>query len=663
MKPDVLIGSAHPLAPYFIFHRLRSGARVGCVADDDRDTDTLCRELHAVFRRHGAGVDDIATMCRRLAFIDTPIGAGGLFLFLGAADIAPLCAGVLPERLQRALALAGAPQAAAAFHVIVDLHCFPSDQPFERSLDRIEQKLRAGFVSGGEMHTYYLGPYARTASREPAADDLGVYAPEALVDQAIGAIVDVRRRAPSYFSRYPVRLPLADDTAVHVMSAEQAAEFIAGARSDVTATRHWVCGRQTVKISEWLERIAAATGTDVRPAETTSDPPDAVSALITENIQRIARLCNAPREIAGAGRSAAFTVHELTAPDVDRSACIQHVLDVREKESRLMRQRFTALSGMQRHQLDGSGMYYYRYGNGADVLLLINAFGLSLDFWQMLAATLGTDCKLIALDKTDAAGISQTSYSTENYAADYVAAAAAALRSENAARCHVASWCSGAKLAIELAHALRSSVRSLSLIAPSFAGMEGFSGCDSAYEKNLHTMCKIVSQTPRAAGGMASAMTAMLQKNSADLDRFRRGGANAVDVFELPDDAHLPLLYQPFADAGNMIEFSKQLLHFRAHDVTPRLSSEALTLPILLVTGDSDTTTSAPRAQDICDRLSNVVSFTLRGGSHYLIHQNYRVVADLLTRFMQQGLSMHYTHPRVERRLQRPMVQMVAGEL
>jgi pimeloyl-ACP methyl ester carboxylesterase len=343
------------------------------------------------------------------------------------------------------------------------------------------------------------------------------------------------------------------------------------------------------------------------------------------------------------------------------------MVKARDAEGRSMQQPFAALPGLKVKQTAQPALRYFSYGTGPDALLIVNAFGLSLDFWQVLAGSLQDRFTLFALDKRDAADdetcISRTYYSADNYADDYVADVAEVLRSAGIDRCHVVSWCSGAKLAIELADAIPGSIRSLSLIAPSFAGIESPQGCDSAYEKNLHTMCRIVRQMPKSAGNMASSMTAIMHKSSNDLDRFHRNAKDAVDVFELPDAHHLPLLYRPFSSAQNMVAFSQQLMHFRAHDITPRLGKQTLQVPVMLVTGRTDTTTSASRAKDICGRLPHIVGFEIEGSSHYLIHQNYRIVADLLRAFATDGMDMAYSNPRVERSVFQQMEETVTGEI
>src|SRR5687767_8173138 len=143
-----------------------------------------------------------------------------------------------------------------------------------------------------------------------------------------------------------------------------------------------------------------------------------------------------------------------------------------------MHERFRTLEGLQVRQTADRSLRYFVYGSGPEVLLLVNAFGLTMDFWPKMARALREDFTMMVLDKPgslqDETRIPRTYYSTESSVEDYISAAAGVLAYEQVSRCHVVSWCSGAKFAMELAHASPELVRSLSFITPSFAGVEGF---------------------------------------------------------------------------------------------------------------------------------------------------------------------------------------------
>jgi pimeloyl-ACP methyl ester carboxylesterase len=436
---------------------------------------------------------------------------------------------------------------------------------------------------------------------------------ESLTDGIVDTIVEVRRRADDHFSREPLLLPDADEPLLEGAPA-------CTARSLVRA-------------------VAAAADVPTRDGHGT--PEDAVSRLLRLNLQhagaatrRLADVTVDWRERASMRVQARLAGHRAApAP------------------------RFHALRGLRRRAATG-GVHYLVCGNGPETLLLVNAFGLTLDVWHDLVQSLPERFTVLAIDDGaapgPAPGVPRTCYATPDSLPRFTDAVRRVLQAQGRRSCHVASWCSGAKFAIELARALPGSIASLSLFSPSFAGTPAAAGSDSAYETSLHTMCKLVERMPQAADSMARSMLALMKKGET---------AAASSVFELPDTVALPWLHAPFSSAGHMIEYSRQLLNFRAHRLVGPAGGEALDLPVMLVTGEMDRTTCAVRAREICRSLCPVLSFELRCASHYFIHQNSALVARLLDDFVTHRLGTQAPHPRLARAAVESHDALVSGEI
>lgn len=678
MQHVILIGIDHPVAPHFVLHKLcEGGVRVSCIADDRRAAAALASKLRTISA--GREAVDHEAIERRLTIVDAPDAglvtgadaqdpnAPALYVFLSSSDVAGLLDDRVPGPLRRSLSEAVGARTAAfrRVHLVTDLHSPASDGPVDRRLAEIELALAPYFRAGTEFCSYCLGLSVSDANGDDRVDTLPV---EAAIDQVVGMVFDVKRRSTEYFSRYPLRLAVQNCGPMRVMPAASAAAFIASAGGETPPGHHLLLGRQLCSIKDLVDRIAAATPNTIQTVAAGDSPrPDAASAVVAAGLLQVAKRCQVGVAGMDAARSAGLHVHEIAATTVDLSAAVDRVVKVRAHEDQTMRRRFADLPGIELKQTPQASLQYFSGETGAKVLLIVNAFGLSLDFWQMLTGALRDRFKVIAIERLRAGDgetrVSPTYYSTDDYVGDYVADVRTVLSCEGVNRCHVVSWCGGSKLAIELAHALPDAVESLSFIAPSFAGMDGFSGGDSAYEKSLHTMCKIVNQAPKAAANMASSMMAIMNKGGGDLDRFDQARKEAVDVLELADSHHLPLLYRPFSSAQNMIDFSAQLMRFRSHDITSRLLGERMQLPVMLITGSTDTTTSSERAKDICGGLGNIAGFEIQGGGHYLIHQNYAIVAELLTAFAQEGVGTASSHLRVEPTLFKQTAPIVTGEL
>ena len=661
MNPIIVSGLDHPLVPYFVVHQLSEGAgAVVCVAQDEPAAMQLRRRVHAVLLQReqdgGAGSADALMAGLRFAAPALAVAAcadsGPLrhFRFISSSELRAM---FRDEACRQDAARAQADGAPPALLLVFDRHDLPWERSLESCMRTIDRVARSGAVDGADLHLYCMGAYTDDIAllqdgAAPAASPLA-----ALVSQSVGLMGALNRRAPGYLARYPLRMREAYVQEIRLMPASHAAALLASAHPAVQARRHLVIGAQSVGIGAALGEIVRAAGGTLVTGHGGA-APDRAAALLENAMKQASAHAASEWSDLEASQNGEFMLHLVSAPATAMSLMLGAA---REHGAAPGEQMRDLLAGTPLQTASRPGLRYYRYGTGSKVLLLVNAFGLPLDFWHLLASRLGTDCRVITLERAATAGgageIPTTCYSTPDFIAEYMADCGAVLDAEGIESCHVASWCSGAKLALELARAYPSRILSLSLLAPSFAGVKGFAGDDSAYEKNLFMMCGLVNKMPKTAASMAATMLQLMEKNSKDMERFDPGRKDVLDVLELADAEHLGALYSPFSSASNLVEFSRQLVHFRAHDIVPLLAPDAVQVPVMLVTGQSDTTTSNTRARDLCGRLQNVVGFDIEGSSHYLIHQDHRLLAELLTGFMREGIELNNDNPRVQRSLYR----------
>jgi pimeloyl-ACP methyl ester carboxylesterase len=426
----------------------------------------------------------------------------------------------------------------------------------------------------------------------------------AVIEELAERLFEVRRRSDTYFERAPLALP-----------ALGALDSLARAQAHAL-----------------VQAVAGAAGIGMRNRVGAADGP--VELVLSECLLRApwepGGLAADWRELVGARVTARLAAHGAV-----QAPCFQ------------------ALPGLERRVTPDGRTHYLRCGRGGPALLLVNAFGLGLDVWQDLVARLSVHFTVLTLDdepQTPPGGVPRTSYATADWLQHFEAAARAMLADAGHGSCHVLCWCSGAKGGVELARRWPGGVRSLLLFAPSFAGASGDAGADSSFEANLFTMCKLVDRMPQSAESLARSMMALMSK-----------GAEGDNPYAVADQVMLPWLWAPFASGANMVEYSRQLLNFRAHQLAPQADAGPLELPVLLVTGEFDSTTSSERAREVCGTLLRALHFELRAGSHYFIHQNSELMAQMVTTFVTQGAQARIDHPRL--RPLAPVADLVSGEL
>ncbi|NTZ09383.1 alpha/beta hydrolase [Burkholderia metallica] len=464
-----------------------------------------------------------------------------------------------------------------------------------------------------------------------ALGDAGTLSPaslDALADAVAETVFEVRRRADTYFEQEPLALPAETAGAACLLTAEAVRAWLA---TEASPGLHVVHGDRRIAWRELAESVARCVPIPTR-ADAVQAGPDAVLALLETNLKHAERMLGYAEDAHVS--PADIRSHRLHCDGFDWQARIAS----RVAAHAALHERRSAPQVVDlpsaRRITTGSGHAYLNAGRGSRAMLLINAFGIPHDVWHDFAAGLAPDFSLyLADDASDApadAGLTRAYYSSPDAPDRYVRSVAELLDVEGIDAIHVASWCGGARYALALARALPGRIASMSLIAPSFAGALDYDGADSAYENNLNTMCSLVARMPKAADSMAKSMIGLLEKRARS--DAREGGH--ASMFALPDSATRHWLHAPFVSAANMIEYSQQLLNFRAHRIEAERDDSIAGIPALLVTGEYDEMTCAIRARAITSAQLRPIQVELQAGSHHMVHQNAALLAQLVGTFV-----------------------------
>lgn len=617
MQELALLGASHSLVPHFLSAWLQHPDRRATVL---LEPDELAQDGPA------SGLAHLERLHVAAAGGPVPSAAGRVWFLSVGDEEAPL-PGVdaLPPGPSRLL-------------IVADLAVpgLAASPPAER-IQALRRQL-AGLLPQGEQpwHVMLLLDGIADLPRQPSPFEPAVTPLDDLVHAVRQPLLELERRLPGYFDRHPLSAPTAGQRPLRGLGTHSVARCLANAWSELPPGWYLLQG---APLFDTAALLGALTDRPLIP-DGRGDP--GAAGLVIEALQhRQAHWqlgMHAPPVLTEA-RSLSLAAE----PPLDLRALLHP--PSRQPDATLP---FAAMSQARQCRAGQATVHYLRCGSGPQVLLIVNAFGLPLDFWSGLAQGLSRHFTLLAL--TDAPDspvrLPMTSYASEQPVADYLAAIDAVLLQEQVTSCHVASWCSGAKLALELAAAWPARVRSLALLAPSFAGMSDHAGADSTYETNLHTMCRLVDRMPSAAESMARSMRALLAKAEAEADGGQDGAPHSI--FGMADKRHQPWLQLPFDSAAHMVAYSRQLLSFRAHDLRPLRARAPLPQPVLLVTGDCDSTTSCERARDVCATLCRPRWVEVRHGSHYFLDQNSEVLAALLATFFHAGADGELPpHPRL----------------
>lgn len=570
-------------------------------------------------------------------------------LLLSARDCA------LPEPLL------GLPLTQPQLRVVVAYRSFSTFCRVAGFVHRLRAALEAAGAAVPALQVVVLGNHVEDARQVQGGS--GVLAQ--LVATLAERLHEARRRADDHFERCPLTLPAAADGALHLLDADGVANFLRQTCDHLPAGIHLVYALPSCPTRDLVQALAQAAGVPCREASA-AVPLDAVGEIVAMELRLAGQLHALGREaefdardddeVQLHGLAGAAATHWQQLARFAGEHAVQAYRAYRP-------QAFARLPGLQQRATAELGVPYLRCGQGSRALLLVNAFGLPLDVWHALASRLAPEFTLLALDEASAGDGATACYPAPQAPAAYAAAVCSMLEQEGFTECSVIAWCAGAKFALELARRQSARVRSLMLLAPSFAGEPAHTGADSPFENSLQTMCGLVQRMPSSAESMARSMVSLLARSQGGAAGAPVDPSGAV-VFALPDAATMAWVHAPFVSGPSMVDYSRKLLAFRAHQVSRSADLARLQQPVLLVTAAMDTTTSNARARQLClDACSHLLHFELRHAGHYFLHQNSELVARLLQGFLHNGMLTESPHPRFERLAVEAEPSFVAGEL
>ena len=284
-------------------------------------------------------------------------------------------------------------------------------------------------------------------------------------------------------------------------------------------------------------------------------------------------------------------------------------------------------------------------GSGKVPVLIINAYGQSLHFWTELFNLMRNEYRIYLWEirgTSVVAGGMQGCFSTE----DHVQDALRILEAEDLYDCNLMGWCTGGKIALEVASRAKDRVARVVCLTPSFKGTKG-EDLDTQYEMSMEPICRAVDRAPKNAKLVQEFMGSFF--GGADTSNEERGGdlsQNVTDILNMVNRNVRPLLVAPFVAESSILNYSRQLLEFWQHDISKLYST--LEVPIMILSGERDNIADPRLAQKVGRNFVNSVGFQIIGGSHYIHKENSHSVKRMLDAFIEHGVNALPESERVE---------------
>ncbi|HYD63445.1 MAG TPA: alpha/beta hydrolase [Noviherbaspirillum sp.] len=261
-------------------------------------------------------------------------------------------------------------------------------------------------------------------------------------------------------------------------------------------------------------------------------------------------------------------------------------------------------------------------GNGGEYLVIVNAYGQSLAFWDKLLVLLVTRYRVVIWQPrgTQQHGGQTAWYPVEQHVQDM----RAVFDAENIGRAHILAWCTGPKTALAFQHACPDRVASMIFLTGCFIHARGYEHLVTRYEAGMLDLCRMIDQRPELA-------TQLRDMFKAVLPVMRRAPAGTQN----DHGAIAGLVTAPFATPESLLQYARQLLHFWDVGILPILAN--VTSPVLFIGAELDDVTHPELSRELARRVPGAVYAEVAHGSHYIHTEQPSLLHEMLADFTQGG--------------------------
>jgi pimeloyl-ACP methyl ester carboxylesterase len=388
---------------------------------------------------------------------------------------------------------------------------------------------------------------------------------------------------------------------------------------------------ETAELSHYFAAIATVLGINIRPVSAMEDlnPIEEVlhyrlMALHSENIT----------SDSDAEQIVRTFLNEYNRIKCEQLAQAQQAIEALRKKTISLPQNLN--------------LNYYVGGAGENTIVIVNAFGQSLDYWTMLIANLVKSHRVIIWLPRGNEDFRGGSFQA-NPMTVHVEDIKTMLRHEEVDACDFVGWCTGPKLMIEFQAKYPEYVSSMTFLCPTFKSIPGKQNLESPFESNLDPLLRMVDNMPRLAKPLSSSLQSTLLAPKAHVSSVAvhdpRARKQTADMLSFVHGSLRSLIVEPFATEQSVVNYAKQLVTFWAGDVSPML--EKIDVPVVFVGGEYDGIASPQLAKIMFQQIRGAKYLEIKGGSHYLQYEDSELITHIINRFLNEKWTLNFGHPLV----------------
>jgi pimeloyl-ACP methyl ester carboxylesterase/nucleoside-diphosphate-sugar epimerase len=275
---------------------------------------------------------------------------------------------------------------------------------------------------------------------------------------------------------------------------------------------------------------------------------------------------------------------------------------------------------------DGLSLTYFAATGDKPVLVLVNAFGMDLEFWGPTVQFFKHDYRIITWNQRGLPDASLVSAETPVGIHAHARDLRAILEAEGVEEAIFMGWCSGPKIALEYYRHYPESVRALLLVAGKYDSDHAPDPESSEYSRLFTDLNATIAQSPQVADLIVQSMFHERQ-NSKEGD-----AANSILSACSPSIEFAPYASAPFKSAENLRMYSKMSRAYCAHDVYDMLHD--IKVPTLVVAAGQDSVAHPSSSARVARHIPTSDFVTLPNASHFCLVENPGVFVHTLARFL-----------------------------
>lgn len=429
-----------------------------------------------------------------------------------------------------------------------------------------------------------------------------IFEPASLVPDLADIFLEVEKKAPGYWQTQP--FPLQEKFSKKNITIARIDDFVQAITKNAGFSQTPIAAGHLISLQNLLGQFP---GIRVSTSETNDALANTIQELLNVHLQTGTR-----------------SNHTIELPFENKwlqDAVIKYV-DA-EKNDLPGFTDFVSKHSMEEKQ--AAGIKYFTGGKGPETILIINALGLTIDFWQSSARLLMQYAQVI-LWETRCCEIGEGGMKAVISIDEHVADMAAILQAEGEKKYHLLSWCNGARIATAMAAAFPSLIGSIIYLGPAFRGMEGIMTADTKFEKDLDE----VFEAAKKNNSMAGFLSAYLVKTNK--------AAPAHDPALVPgytDSRFREAVVAPMSTGPYLLNYARRTFndeHYPVRELIPRISQR-----VLFILGSEDAVVSNRFIQELIPLFANSSAILVRGASHYIQLQQPRLFAQIVKEFLSGG--------------------------